>query len=226
MFLLVLSLFGFHGVISNDTTWSDTAYLTGDVLVEDGVTLTIAPGTVVFYADNCEWDTAWSFDGKEYPKSIAGWIDFIVEGNLKAVGTIIDTIYLSEFEGFYGPGNVILVRGADSIAYCNITIGQGGLAGYTGMAFSNVEVSIAHSLFREGAGIWGEDARIHMSDTRFSEICAWVGDPGHLLELVGGKLYIEGCYFDNTFSLNGGVISVGSLDSCVIKNTLIEKAKG
>lgn len=72
MFLLATILFGFYGIIENDTIWSDTAYLTGDVLVEDGVTLTIAPGTVVFYADNCEWDTAWFFNDKEHPRGIRG----------------------------------------------------------------------------------------------------------------------------------------------------------
>ncbi|MBN2378847.1 hypothetical protein JXM67_03490 [candidate division WOR-3 bacterium] len=47
MGFLVVALFGFHGVISQDTVWTDTAYLTGDVLVEEGVTLRIDPGTVV-----------------------------------------------------------------------------------------------------------------------------------------------------------------------------------
>ncbi len=237
MFLLITTLFGFHGVISNDTTWSDTAYLTGDVLVEDGVTLIIAPGTVVLYADNCEWDTAWSFNDKEHPRGIKWAIDLIVEGNLKAIGMINDSIYLSEFEGFYGPGNVIFVRGVDSLAYCNITIGQGELGalfgwGYPGMAFSNVEVSISRSLFNDGYGIWGENAIIDVNNTEFRNIYASMyceygcAGTGHLLKLEGGDLYLDSCSIFNTDILLGGVIMASNLDSCVVKNTVVKGAHG
>jgi len=237
MFLLVLSLFGFHGVISNDTTWSDTAYLTGDVLVENGVTLTIAPGTVVLYADNCKWDTAWSFNDKEHPRGIKWAIDLIVEGNLKAIGMINDSIYLSEFEGFYGPSNVIFVRGVDSLAYCNITVGQGELGalfgwGYPGMAFSNVEVSISRSLFNDGYGIWGENAIIDVNNTEFRNIYASMyceygcAGTGHLLKLEGGDLYLDSCSIFNTDILLGSVIMASNLDSCVVKNTVVRGAYG
>lgn len=77
MYFLILTLFGFYGIISNDTTWSDTAYLTGDILVKAGVTLTIAPGTIVLYADTCEWDTEWYVEGEK--RSYLKLNDIIIE---------------------------------------------------------------------------------------------------------------------------------------------------
>jgi len=242
MVLLMSVLFGFHGIIENDTTWSDTAYLTGDVLVEEGITLIIDPGTVVLYADDCEWDTTWSFEDKEYPKSLGGRIDLIVEGNLKAIGTNDDSIYLSEYEGFDVLGNIIFVRGVDSLAYCNITVGWGKPGsflgggypwGYPGMVFSNVEVSITHSLFNGGYGIWGENATIKVSNTEFRKILAseyWGPDgfagTGNVLRLDGGNLYFDSCSIINTDILMGSVIMVSNLDSYIVKSTLVKGAGG
>jgi hypothetical protein len=45
------------GTISSNTIWSGEVYLTNDVTVEEGVTLTIEPGTSIYikYTDQSEW---------------------------------------------------------------------------------------------------------------------------------------------------------------------------
>lgn len=153
------------------------------------------------------------------------------------MGMINDSIYLSEFERFSGPGNIILVGGVDSLAYCNITIGEGELGalfgwGYPGMAFSNVEVSISHSLFNDGYGIWGENAIIDVNNTKFRNIWASMyceygcAGTGHLLKLEGGDLYFDSCSIVNTDILLGSVMMASNLDSCVVKNTVVKGAHG
>ncbi len=60
------------GSISSDDTWTaDTVDITGDVIVEDGITLTIAEGTLVAASD---------------------YYSIRVKGRLLAIGTVTDTI--------------------------------------------------------------------------------------------------------------------------------------
>jgi hypothetical protein len=76
----------FYGVICNDTIWSDTVNVTGDIFVDSGATLIILPGTMVLFADTADWDTACGIDKK---------CDLIVRGKLKAKGTEADSIKLT-----------------------------------------------------------------------------------------------------------------------------------
>ena len=70
------------GKLSGDETWSGTVQMTGDVIVPEGITLTISPGTVIKLADYD--DTA----GGKYPDRC----ELIIYGKLKIEGDKKDTI--------------------------------------------------------------------------------------------------------------------------------------
>lgn len=51
-FKVDISVISDPGTISSNTTWSGEVYLTDDVIVEEGVTLTIEPGTIIYINKN------------------------------------------------------------------------------------------------------------------------------------------------------------------------------
>jgi subtilisin family serine protease len=65
------------GTITANTTWSDTVYVSGDVVVASGVTLTISPGTTVRIAT----------DDNEHKGKDTDRIEFRIAGALNATGT-------------------------------------------------------------------------------------------------------------------------------------------
>ncbi len=204
MLLLATILFGFHGIIENDTTWSDTAYLTGDVLVENGATLTISPGTVVLYADSSEWDT---LENYIWPTEVA---DIFVEGNLKAMGTEKDSIiFCTSDEWGHGKGDLVMSNGWDSLSYCS-------LGKYSGILLKNVTLLILSSRIEGGPGIRGEKSRVHLENNDFQR---------YSFELGGGDLLVESCSFLHIEGV-GGVIGGEDLDSYIVRHTLIRDACG
>jgi hypothetical protein len=107
---------GVYGHITRDTTWADTVLMTGDVVVDSGVTLTILPGTVVKPIKPTEWDV-----------SISPWSDglcdlIISNGNLVAIGTSSDSITFVDNPDSGDVGvplwDGIQLRGKSSCAIC------------------------------------------------------------------------------------------------------------
>ncbi len=70
------------GIINQNTMWSGTVYVSGDVVVADGTTLTVAPGTTVRIAA----------DDNEHAGTDADRIELNIEGRLVAVGTLANPI--------------------------------------------------------------------------------------------------------------------------------------
>ena len=68
-----------EGVIKADTAWSGTVLVAGDVLVPDGVTLTIAPGTTVEFVS--------SESSKIEPMFLSMQTELLVRGVLRVPGT-------------------------------------------------------------------------------------------------------------------------------------------
>lgn len=54
--LLTAHAFGLYGHITRDTTWSGTVLVTGDVVVDSGVTLTIIAGTNIIFDRPSQWE--------------------------------------------------------------------------------------------------------------------------------------------------------------------------
>lgn len=230
MFLLILSLFGFHGVISNDTTWSDTAYLTGDVLVENGATLTISPGTVVLYADSCEWDTAWYADEDRTQRGQGGMVNLIVEGEIRAIGAEMDSIYFHSIGESDRGGTMILADGADSLIYCSF-LGD-SLRWYYYYTSSrphifsyNTNTAIISCRFEYGDGIEGEESRVHLTKSEFDKVSM------NPVRFERGVLRVDSCAFLNSRNLGnmcsyGGIVYAVDLDTCLVNKIMVEGAYG
>jgi len=228
MVWLITSLFGFYGIVENDTTWSDTAYLTGDVWVERGVTLTIEPGTVVLYADSCEWDTVWETHSLSYPQQIseAGQIDLIVEGSMKAHGGREDSIRFVCLEAEEsGRGTVILSNGCDSLDYCAVLESDDVRYDSPRLFVEVAEVVISNSRFHKGAGVWGYNSSLSIKGCFFDTVSL------HPVDLRGGSLLVENSEFVQTGSLGNyyeckGVITGRALDSFQVRDVKVDIAVG
>ena len=82
------------GKIKNDTTWANFAYVSGDVEVEDGVTLTIEPGTSIYFAAE---DNDNLFDSTV--------VEFRINGELNAAGSYANPIEFKSLAAIPQPGD-------------------------------------------------------------------------------------------------------------------------
>ena len=96
------------GVIDQDTTWSDTIFVTGDVTINNGITLTIDPGSTIKFT---------------------GHYKLNVQGRLLAVGTENDSIvftkqdYVHYWDGWAGIhfNETPTVNDSSKFKYCRVT---------------------------------------------------------------------------------------------------------
>lgn len=95
------------GNISTNTTWSDNKYVSGNIIVNSGVTLTISPNTYLFFNNGSS---------------------LIVNGTLTAIGNAINKITF-DGNGTTGSwGGIIFNSGSSgSIEYCNISHATTGI---------------------------------------------------------------------------------------------------
>jgi len=113
------------GTISQNTTWSNTVYVSGDLTVETGKTLTIAPGTIVNFA----------FDDNESMGSDTTRIEFLVNGYLDARGTAANPVV---FQGWNTNGR------ADWVGISVSSQSTGAYFDY--VVVKNAERGILHSV--------------------------------------------------------------------------------
>ena len=119
------------GIISSDTTWTaaDSPYIvTGNILVEEGVTLTIGQSVIV------------RFDGNYY---------ILVEGTLSAVGTTGNMITFTSNKSIPAPGDWGQIYFSDSsddvnciLKYCIIEYG-GGLSVGAGSTRAGIQARMS-----------------------------------------------------------------------------------
>jgi len=76
-----------EGVVKHDTAWSGSVLVEGDVLVPQGVTLTVSPGTTVIFMP--------SDSTKIEPMFLSMQTELLVRGVLKAEGSKEDPIRMS-----------------------------------------------------------------------------------------------------------------------------------
>lgn len=87
-----LTMYGNCPAVATDTTWTGTVYVSGDIVVPAGKTLTIAPGTQILMADDDILSSG------EY----ANQIEFLIEGRIVSSGTQGSGI---EFRSYADPGS-------------------------------------------------------------------------------------------------------------------------
>jgi parallel beta-helix repeat protein len=128
-----------HGYVTWDETWRGEVHIVGDVIVEEGATLTIEPGTIVRVAANQDVENLmdWAFDLQEgvntedtYEHGVhhgepfrdeGHHISIIVNGTLHAVGTPEQMITItsdSPTPGVYDWNHFGMAHG--TLSYCTM----------------------------------------------------------------------------------------------------------
>ncbi|MBU1456813.1 MAG: hypothetical protein KKD01_19010, partial [Proteobacteria bacterium] len=130
------------GTLESDETWSGTVYLEGDVIVPSGITLTVQPGTRVYFPQLLDR----TFSGNNSSKT-----ELIIHGTLIAEGTEVEPVafvpplYASRQPGdWYG----ILVTGSLFMDYAHVKYAESGirfLPAGTSSTFSVSHTTISHN---------------------------------------------------------------------------------
>lgn len=223
--------FSFYGVISTDTTWSDTVNVAGDVFVDSGATLTMLPGTTVLFADTTVWDTSYGI-GKE--------CDLIVRGELNIIGDELNKVYLTS-SGRWGTLKMMNGRVEDSIIYVQIENNT------VGLWMDSTTVFVKHTIFNNifngdyqdtlpeyfGSGIYALNCNITI-DSCFISNCgkAYTGQATGIY-LESTNAYIEnnsiinilGSGYKYEFPSAYGIYMIGG-DSLFCLNNFIANIKG
>ena len=134
------------GKIKNDTTWANFAYVSGDVEVEDGVTLTIEPGTSIYFAAE---DNDNLFDSTV--------VEFRINGELNAAGSYANPIEFKSLAAIPQPGDWSGIQffgnnSSGSLSYCNISHAYHGIKSYAPIDLSNCTISNCevHGVYIQG----------------------------------------------------------------------------
>ncbi len=199
------------GNISHDAQWcADTVRITGDLTVNDGVTLTIEKGTVVY---------------------IAGAFCIDIKGCLKAIGDVSDSIAFTTeniwpywFWGGMKFHNLEAGNDSSIISYCRFNLSSPG--NYTGgaisidtwdkieisnssffdnnaqhggaLAISNASITLNNCLISNnssyvGAGIYANNSTLKILDCTISGNKAENGNCNNSSASDGGGIYIKNC---------------------------------
>jgi len=167
------------GTITTNTTWSgvDTVKVTGNITINNGVTLTINPGIKVVFQ---------------------GFYSVNVQGRLLAVGTASQVIKFTALNQGNGWNRIILNDPSDAndstkIVYCLLEYGKatGGHPDSDGgcmYVYSFNKVLISHSTFQNNStGVWGgalycESSNINILNCSFQNNSA---------TYFGGAMYLR-----------------------------------
>ena len=101
------------GTLEWDETWSGLVNLEGDVVVPEGVTLTIQPGTTISFP--AKFDA--SYGGSDINRT-----EFVVHGTLLAEGTELAPIVLSSGAASPGRGDWVGLKGTGAIYLEYVTV--------------------------------------------------------------------------------------------------------
>ncbi len=139
------------GRIRNDTTWARFAYVSADLKIDAGKTLTIEPGTVIYFAPDD--------NDNQYDPTV---LEFRVEGELIAEGTVSNPIEFKSLSENPQPGDWAGIQvfgntGSASLSYCNVSDAYHGIKSYrpVQIAHSNFANCEVHGIYLEGSGANG-----------------------------------------------------------------------
>ncbi len=122
LLLLVVNSYAYSAptVIDSDTEWSGTMTISNDILVRQGATLTILPGTEVHVLA--------SESAKTEPEYLSALTEITVRGTLRALGTPEAPIRLvmprADIPGWAG---IFVDDGAINLSWCNIEGAESGI---------------------------------------------------------------------------------------------------
>lgn len=217
--VLFLRAYGFYGVINSDTTWTDTMYVTGDVVVTQNADLNVEPGTVVILGvDNSSW-SEWDTTGGSPPSNAPGFFgyaDIIVYGSIHSEGTETDSVRFEPAPISYPPGENV-VWGGIYIHWDTEDYFKTSTFSHTVISGSYLGISV------DAQGVWDT---VYIEDSHITDIhpCKgiWVcccGDSGITaygiltqnlfdLELINSKIENVSGFFgqcgDNIYGVAGG----------------------
>jgi len=185
--------------IAKDTEWSGIVLVKGDVYVEPGVTLTIAPGTIVKFKriDEKSDQNLFDIDSPYYPQA-----ELIIRGKLLAKGLAKEKITFTSAEMDPRPADwgAINFLGSDDniIEHCKFTFAYNGIHAHGSSA------RIAHSEFvKNGVGVSFKSEEETLG-------VEWFGKRSSLV------------ITDNYFARNKGGIGFRNSDAVITHNEIID----
>lgn len=188
------------GVIASDTTWGEastasTVYVSGDVTVADGTTLTIAAGTVLKIAqdDNEE-------DGVDTDR-----VEFSVDGELVVAGTSANPVVVEAWNG-QGPGDWVgFYISSDSegatFEHCTIRGAEIAIDSYAPVTLRGVTIEdvSAAAVSMTGATLTVDESTIGPSDGD----CIRLDDSAATIDSTTAEGYFAyGVYSSGNYALN------------------------
>jgi predicted outer membrane repeat protein len=203
------------GIISTNTTWSgiDTVKVTGNITINNGVTLTINPGIKVVFQ---------------------GFYSVNVQGCLLAIGTSSQMIKFTALNQSNGWNRIILNNPFDTndstkIVYCHMEYGKAtGSApnSYGGCmyVYSFNKVLIFHSTFQNnssearGGALYCESSNISIRACNFQNNSA--SSFGGAMYLRNGNPILKNNLIQNNTCINTAGILFYNSDAVVLNNTI------
>ncbi|HXF48908.1 MAG TPA: FlgD immunoglobulin-like domain containing protein [Verrucomicrobiae bacterium] len=197
-----------YGPITANTTWGPGVYaITGDITVNSGATLTIQPGTTIYFQRNEDNESSGSDNAK---------CEIIVKngGTLRAIGTSTDSIKFLPSPGTTGLYDWYTVKveagGTAEFAYCQFKYA------YTAIDYRNSEPdTVKNCLFEKNFmhGVISSNPKIWILNSTFLD------QPNYAVYLDQADDTISGCYFkNNQYGINA-YKSYGKVSN----NTIISK---
>ncbi len=188
------------GVIASDTTWGEagtasTVYVSGDVTVAEGTTLTIAAGTVLKIAGDDNED-----DGVDTDR-----IEFNVDGELVVAGTRANPVVVEAWNG-QGPGDWVgfyISSDSEGATFEHCTIGGAEIAidSYAPTTLRDVTIEgvSAAAVSMTGATLTVDESTIGPSDGD----CIRLDDSAATIDSTTVEGYFAyGVYSSGNFALN------------------------
>ncbi len=185
--------------ITKDTIWSGTIVVNGDVYVEPGVTLTIAPGTIIKFKriDEKSDQNLFGIDSPYYPQA-----ELIIRGKLVAKGLAKEKITFTSAELDPRPADWGAVNFLGS--HDNIIEHSKFTFAYNGIHAHGSSAHVAHSEFvKNGVGV------SFKSEEEIQGV-EWFGRRSSLV------------ITDNYFARNKGGIGFRNSDAVITHNEIID----
>jgi hypothetical protein len=199
----------FQGFIASDTTWqADTLEITGNVLIDNNVVLTIMPGTFVH---------------------ILGYFAIESYGTVRAIGTPQQPIVFTHLNTLYHDDTSTVAGGWHGIrflprsapdtsffSYCTISNGKAVVPGSWGPYYDNPD--------NIGANVYAKDFGSIVFEHCYIANGRAKGHGAGLHLENGNSVLIDSCHFqyNHTYTTFGGGVNLIDIQLAVVRNSLFD----